>query len=52
MRFILKTKNNFAKKRSAYDKSVPSYEEVLLEVERRQALKLKEKTQKDQKGNS
>lgn len=46
MRFFLKTK---AKKRSAFDKTVPSYEEVLIEVEKRQASKNKEE-QKPKKG--
>jgi len=51
MRFFLKTKAKFAKKRSAFDKSVPSYEDVLIEVEKRQASKNKEE-QNPKKGNS
>lgn len=39
MRFFLKTK---AKKRSEFDKSVPSYEDVLIEVEKQAASKNKE----------
>jgi len=51
MRFFLKTKASFAKKRSDFDKSVPPYEDILIEVEKRQTLKNKEE-QNPKKGKA
>lgn len=46
MRFFPKPNVRFAKKHSTIDKNTPSYEEILIEVEKQRLKKLLEKKNK------